>query len=582
MDQEPTKWIKKDETDEVQTELHFIGQDYPCSMNVKEELEEGVNKEFFEDPLKAGDPSVCVKQDPELKHHAAGSEHNSVEDPLGISLSTDFIKEDPELNITENTVETSIRCASDSARFTQTTGGRCSISCEEPCHHRLVQDELVIDMEKSTHGFSTNTEDLTIDKECSVATQYDCSTREKELHVYSCNFCQQSFSSKYRLIMHVFTHIGGTQPPSYVCKWCGEVFHSNVGLKKHMRMSENCRVLTADSHEKYGHSDEHQTTTSLDSEAEVSVTEHNDQSSCKETWKDSKKPSNDICNTHMTNDREKTSYYGTLSIAVNVSVQADLLTANRTHRCGICGKLFARYGDFNRHVSIHTGKRLHKCDICEKWFAQSRYLKAHTLIHTRKKPYMCEICGKSFIMIGDFKKHTLIHTGNKPHKCEICGKSFTKLDNLKQHSLIHTGKKPHKCEICGKCFTRLGDLNQHSLIHTGKKPHKCEICGKYFTILGNLNKHLLIHTGKKPNKCEICGKSFTMLGDLKKHVLIHTGKKPHKCEICGESFATSGDLKTHAFQHTESGPHKCGICDKSFTYLNTLKTHALLHVRKKM
>ncbi|XP_049945640.1 uncharacterized protein LOC126427348 isoform X6 [Schistocerca serialis cubense] len=104
MDQEPTKWIKKDETDEVQTELHFIGQDYPCSMNVKEELEEGVNKEFFEDPLKAGDPSVCVKQDPELKHHAAGSEHNSVEDPLGISLSTDFIKEDPELNITENTI----------------------------------------------------------------------------------------------------------------------------------------------------------------------------------------------------------------------------------------------------------------------------------------------------------------------------------------------------------------------------------------------------------------------------------------------------------------------------------------------
>ncbi|XP_047101426.1 zinc finger protein 492-like isoform X1 [Schistocerca piceifrons] len=682
-------------------------------MNVKEELEESVNKEFLEDPLKAGDPSVCIKQDPELKHHAAGSEHNSVEDPLGISLSTDFIKEDPELNITENTVETSIRCASDSARFTQTTGGRCSISCED---HRLDQDELVIDMEKSTHGFSTNTEDLTIGKECSVATQYDCSTREKELHVYSCNFCQQSFSSKYRLIMHVFTHIGGTQPPSYVCKWCGEVFHSNVGLKMHVRMSENCRVLTADSHEKYGHSDEHQTTTSLDSKAEVSVTEHNDQSSCKETWKDSKKPSNDVCNTHMTNDREKTSYYGTLSIAVNVSAQADLLTANRTHRCGICGKLFARSGDFNRHVSIHTGKRHHKCDICEKWFAQSRYLKAHTLIHTRKKPYMCEICGKSFTKLGNLKQHSLIHTGNKPHKCdhqtttsldseaevsvtehndqsscketwkdsknpsndicnthmtndrektsyygtlsiavnvsaqadlltanrthrcgicgklfarygdfnrhvsihtgkrlhkcdicekwfaqsrylkahtlihtrkkpymcEICGKSFTKLGNLKQHSLIHTGNKPHKCEICGKSFTKLDNLKQHSLIHTGKKPYKCEICGKSFTRLGDLNQHALIHTGKKPHKCEICGKSFAASGSLKKHSLIHAGKKPHKCEIRGESFATSGDLKTQAFQHTGSGPHKCGICDKSFTYLNTLKTHALLHVRKKM
>ncbi|XP_049772568.1 zinc finger protein 493-like [Schistocerca cancellata] len=475
MEQEPTKWIKKEETDEVQTEFHLIVQDYPCSMNVKEELEEGVNKE-------------------------------SVEDPLGISLSTDFIKEDPELNITENTVETSTRYASDSARFTQTTGGSCSISCEETCHHRLVQDELVIDMEKSTHGFSTNTEDVTIDKECSVATQHDCSTREKELHVYSCNLCQQSFSSKYGLIMHVFVHIDGMQPPS---------------------------------HEKYGHSDGHETTNLLDSEAEVSVTEHNEQSSRKETWKDSKKPSNDMCNTHMRNDREKTSNYGTLSIAVNVSAQADLLTANRTHRCGICGKLFARSCDLKTHVYIHTGRRLHKCDICDK-------------------------CGK------------------KPHKCEMCGKSFAMKDDLNRHVFFHTGKKPHKCEICGKCFAMSSNLKIHTFIHTGIKPHKCQFCGKCFAMSSYLKIHTLIHTGIKPHKCDICGKSFTIIGNLKKHTLIHTGKKPHKCEICRKSFATSGDLKTHAFEHTGSGPHKCGICDRSFTYLDTLKTHALLHIRKKL
>ncbi|XP_049796880.1 uncharacterized protein LOC126213262 isoform X2 [Schistocerca nitens] len=46
MDQEPSKWIKKEETDELQTEIHFMAQVYPCSMNVKEELEKGVNKEW--------------------------------------------------------------------------------------------------------------------------------------------------------------------------------------------------------------------------------------------------------------------------------------------------------------------------------------------------------------------------------------------------------------------------------------------------------------------------------------------------------------------------------------------------------
>ncbi|XP_049796602.1 uncharacterized protein LOC126213063 isoform X8 [Schistocerca nitens] len=119
MDQEPSTWIKKEETDEVKTQLRFMmnarycdvpcasvpyfmapqaprerndihqAQVYPFSMNVKEELEEGVNKE-------------------------------SIEDPLGISWSTDFIKEDPELNlepsVTENIVETSTRYTSDSAR----------------------------------------------------------------------------------------------------------------------------------------------------------------------------------------------------------------------------------------------------------------------------------------------------------------------------------------------------------------------------------------------------------------------------------------------------------------------------------
>ncbi|XP_049796962.1 putative zinc finger protein 66 isoform X1 [Schistocerca nitens] len=581
MDQEPTMWIKKEGTDEGQTELCFMAQVYPCSMNVKEELEKGVNKKFLEDPLRADDPSVWVKQDPELKHHAAGSEHNSVEDPLGMYWPNNFIKEDPELNITENTVETSTRYASDSARLTESTGGSCGIPCEETCHHRLVQDELVIDKEKSTHGFGTNTEDVTTDKECSVATRHDCSTREKELYVYSCNFCQQSFPSKYRLIMHVFTHIDGMQPPSYVCKWCGEVFHSNVSLKKHLRISDNFHVLTADNHEKYGYSDEHQSSTLLDSEPDVSVTEHNEQSSCKETWKPSKESSNDKCNTHMTDDREKTSNYGTLSAAINVSAQADLLTANRTDRGGTWGKLFSRSVDLKAPVLIQTGKKPHKCEICGKCFALPRSLKIHTFIHTGIKPHKCEDCGKAFTMSRDLKKHLLIHTGKKPHKCEICGKSFTVLGALKKHGLIHTGKKPHKCEICGKSFVRADNLKRHTLIHTGKKPYKCEICGKSFARSGDLKKHVLIHTGKKPHKCEICGKSFTLSNNLKTHKLIHTGRKPHNCEICGKSFALSSSLKIHTLIHSGIKPYMCEICGKSCTMLSDLKKHIIIHTGKK-
>ncbi|XP_046983947.1 uncharacterized protein LOC124553966 isoform X8 [Schistocerca americana] len=96
MDQKPRVWMKKEETDEVPADSGSM---------------------FPEDPLKNEEPSVPVKQDSELKHHVDGSDLNFVEYPLGISWSTDFIKEDPELNV-EVSVATSTRYASNSSSVT--------------------------------------------------------------------------------------------------------------------------------------------------------------------------------------------------------------------------------------------------------------------------------------------------------------------------------------------------------------------------------------------------------------------------------------------------------------------------------
>ncbi|XP_049843293.1 zinc finger protein 492-like isoform X1 [Schistocerca gregaria] len=681
MAQEPTMWIKKEGTDEIQADLCFVAQVYPFSMNVKEELEESANKETVKDLLGLSWPTDFIKEDPELNLEMNVTENifpghvgvpgNEAADAaakaavlLPVVPSTDVsgvlcqhasslwheawfslyenklraIKLIPTAWTTSSPslrqVETSTRYTHDSARLTQSTGGSCGTACEETCPHRLVQDELLTDMGKTIHEFSTNTDDVSIDKECSVATRYDCATREKELHVYICNFCQQSFPSKYRLIMHVFMHIDGTQPPLYVCKWCGEVLNSDVSLKKHLKMSEYY-VLTAGNHETYGYSDKHESSIFLDSDPVVSVAEDNEQPSYKETRKALKKPSNDTCNTKTVNFAEEKSDYGTSSTAVDISAQADLLTAKRTDKCGICSKLFARSGDLKRHVFIHsrkrphkcdmrdksnaqsvclktriligtgkkphkheisgksysrdlktqslihTGKKLHKCDICGKCFTMAGNLKTHTLIHTGRKPHKCGICMKSFARSDDLKKHAFTHTRERPHKCDICGKSFAFSSDLKRHVLIHTGKKPHKCDMCGKCFAVLSNLKTHLLIHTGKKPHKCDICGKSFAAVVSLKTHSLIHSGKKPHRCEICGKCFTVSSNLTRHALIHTGKKPHKCDICGKSFSTAGCLKTHSRIHSGKKPHKCEICGKCFTVSGNLKTHLLIHTGKK-
>ncbi|XP_047101012.1 uncharacterized protein LOC124719874 [Schistocerca piceifrons] len=172
MDHEKTIWIKE-ETSEISGSPGSIVQVYPCSVKIKEEPQETGNQELLQDPLKIEAPFYNTKEDPGLKLNASLSEHSYLEDPFIASGSTDHIKEDsvlnlgaeeietfmfsnPELNplgVKMEEVEASTRYASDSARLTQTTGGSCGISCEGICHHVLVQDDSVIDEEKSTHEF---------------------------------------------------------------------------------------------------------------------------------------------------------------------------------------------------------------------------------------------------------------------------------------------------------------------------------------------------------------------------------------------------------------------------------------------
>ncbi|XP_046983472.1 uncharacterized protein LOC124553641 isoform X3 [Schistocerca americana] len=95
-----TVWLEKEEIDEVQV--------YPSSVKIKEELQEDVNQEFPEDPLKFEKLDFNMNEGPELNFHLDASEHNHVEVPFVLPVPT-HIKEDPELNLeaeeTENIID---------------------------------------------------------------------------------------------------------------------------------------------------------------------------------------------------------------------------------------------------------------------------------------------------------------------------------------------------------------------------------------------------------------------------------------------------------------------------------------------
>ncbi|XP_049797020.1 uncharacterized protein LOC126213359 [Schistocerca nitens] len=59
---------------------------------------------------------------------------------------------------------------------------------------------------------------------------------------YTCGSCSATFSSKYRLVRHVFVHIGGVRPPPHVCRLCGDVFRTGGSLRVHLKRGECAAV----------------------------------------------------------------------------------------------------------------------------------------------------------------------------------------------------------------------------------------------------------------------------------------------------------------------------------------------------
>ncbi|XP_047101685.1 uncharacterized protein LOC124720389 isoform X6 [Schistocerca piceifrons] len=66
MDSKGTSWLKK-EKNEVYAEPGSFVQLHTSTMKLKEELDEKVNQQFLEGPLKIVMPSLHIKQDLELK-----------------------------------------------------------------------------------------------------------------------------------------------------------------------------------------------------------------------------------------------------------------------------------------------------------------------------------------------------------------------------------------------------------------------------------------------------------------------------------------------------------------------------------
>ncbi|CAI9732998.1 zinc finger protein 470 [Octopus vulgaris] len=129
--------------------------------------------------------------------------------------------------------------------------------------------------------------------------------------------------------------------------------------------------------------------------------------------------------------------------------------------CDLCGKMFSRRDNMERHRIRHLRREVFKCETCGRDFSQKSYLKLHRRLHTGEKPFGCNLCGRAFSRNDHLVIHIRGHQGIKMFNCQICHKSYAHRSYLTVHQRIHTNTRPYKCHVCGCAFYRGDHLFRH-------------------------------------------------------------------------------------------------------------------------
>lgn len=141
--------------------------------------------------------------------------------------------------------------------------------------------------------------------------------------------------------------------------------------------------------------------------------------------------------------------------------------------CNLCGKVFSRRDNLERHLSNHQGEKLFICNFCGKSFLRKSYLKLHHRIHSGERPFQCGVCGRSFTRDDHLLRHQRSHQGYKPYTCDVCGKALSRRDHLAVHRRIHTGERPFRCDLCNCEFARSDHLLKHKRLNLCEQKLDC-------------------------------------------------------------------------------------------------------------
>ncbi|XP_055377407.1 zinc finger protein 480-like [Condylostylus longicornis] len=189
----------------------------------------------------------------------------------------------------------------------------------------------------------------------------------KDIKLFKCHICPQSFSRMFLLDKHLHLHKKGK---SHICNICKKHFAAKSSLDRHSRI-------------------------------------HNGEKPYK----------CDVCGkAFIQNEVLKRHRY--------------LHLDKKPFECSHCSQAFIQKNLLQHHMTVkHSNKpipKLFNCDICPKAFVHSSGLSRHLILHSGIS-YDCEHCSKKFTDKSALKRHTEIHSRKKLRLKYISDKTGQKL-----------------------------------------------------------------------------------------------------------------------------------------------------------